>query len=97
MSEALDKALTALKEKIGDQTVDGAVKLDFEDEGALLIDGAGPRIDDGTEPDVTIAGSIDTFKSMFEGDLSPTSAFMGGKIRIEGDMGVAMRVASLLG
>ena len=97
MAEAIEKALEALKEKVGGQTVDGAVKLDFEDEGALRIDESGPKMDDGSEADVTIRGSIDTFKSMFDGDLSPTSAFMTGKIRIEGDMGVAMKVASLLG
>lgn len=97
MAEAIDKALEALKEKVGGQSLDGSVKLDFEDEGALRIDESGPRKDDGSEADVTIRGSIDTFRSMFEGDLSPTSAFMTGKIRIEGDMGLAMKVASILG
>lgn len=97
MSDAMDKALEALKEKTGGQTVDGSVKLDFEDEGALRIDESGARKDDGSEADVTIRGSLDTFRSMFDGDLSPTSAFMTGRIKIDGDMGLAMKVASLLG
>jgi putative sterol carrier protein len=29
--------------------------------------------------------------------MSPTAAFMSGKLRIAGDMGVAMRMAGLLG
>jgi putative sterol carrier protein len=97
MSDALDKALEALKEKIGGQEVDGSVKLDFTDEGVLRIDEHGARKDDGTEADVTISATTETFRGMFEGDVNPTTAFMTGKLRIEGDMGVAMRVASLLG
>ena len=97
MSESLEKALGALQEKVGGQTVDGSVKLDFESEGALRLDESGARMDDGTEADVTIAGSLETFRAMFDGDLSPTSAFMSGKIRIDGDMGLAMKVAGLLG
>jgi putative sterol carrier protein len=97
MSDALDKALEALREKIGDQEVDGSVKLDFTDEGVLRIDEQGCRIDDGTEADVTISADTATFRGMFEGDVNPTAAFMSGRLRIAGDMGVAMRVASLLG
>jgi putative sterol carrier protein len=97
MSDALNKALEALKEKIGDQEVDGSVRLDFTDEGALRIDAQGARIDDGSDADVTISADLDTFRGMFEGDVNPTTAFMTGKLRIGGDMGVAMRVASLLG
>lgn len=97
MSDALNKALEALKEKIGDQEVDGSVRLDVIGEGALLIDDQGPRLDDGSDVDVTISSDMDTFRGMFEGDVNPTTAFMTGKLRIGGDMGVAMRVASLLG
>ena len=97
MSDALEKALEALREKIGDQEVDGSVKLDFTDEGVLRIDEQGCRIDDGSEADVTISADTATFRGMFEGDVNPTAAFMSGKLRVAGDMGVAMRVASLLG
>jgi putative sterol carrier protein len=31
------------------------------------------------------------------GDLNPMMAVMGGKIKISGDMGLAMKVQSLLG
>ena len=97
MSDALDKALEALKEKIGDQEVDGSVRLEFTDEGALRIDEQGARLDDGSEADVTISADMNTFRGMFEGDVNPTTAFMTGRLKIAGDMGVAMRVASLLG
>ena len=33
---------------------------------------------------------------MLDGALDPTGAFMGGRLTIEGDMGLAMKLASLL-
>jgi putative sterol carrier protein len=97
MSDTLDKALAALKEKMGDTRPDAAVKFEFTDLGALRLDRGGARHDDGTEADCTISASAETFRALFEGSLNPTAAFMTGKLRIAGDMGVAMRMASLLG
>jgi len=97
MSDDLAKALEALRKKTEGETLDGSVKLDFIDLGALRLDGDGARMDDGAAADCTIVADLETFRRMFEGDLSPTGAFMTGKIKIDGDMGVAMKVASLLG
>ncbi len=96
MDDALEKALTALQDKLKGQKLDAAVKFVFTDMGALRLDGQGARRDDGAAADCTISATADTFRAMFDGDLSPTAAFMSGKLRIEGDMGVAMRAASLL-
>lgn len=97
MTDDLTKALEALKEKTGGRGFESAVKFDVEGEGALRIDEQGAREDDGSPADCTIRGSLDTFRELFEGDLSPTSAFMTGRIKIDGDMSVAMKVAGLLG
>ena len=97
MSDALNTALDKLREKLGDNPVDGSVKFAFADLGALILDEQGARLDDGTEADCTISADTDTFKALFDGELSPTSAFMTGRIRIDGDMGVAMRMSGLLG
>lgn len=97
MKDELAKALTALEAKLGGRTVDGSVRLDFADLGALRMDEGGARMDDGAPADCTISADLDTFRAMFDGELSPTGAFMSGRIRIDGDMGVAMKVAGLLG
>jgi putative sterol carrier protein len=34
---------------------------------------------------------------MISGELNPTTAFMTGKIKIEGDMSVAMALSQLIG
>jgi putative sterol carrier protein len=98
MEHALEKALEALREKTkGEPLDDASVRLDFVDVGALRLDERGARVCDGSEADCTITADLETFRALFEGNMSPTSAFMTGKLRIAGDMGVAMRVAGLLG
>ena len=97
MAEMLAQALEALRDKTGGQGFDGSVRFEVEEVGALRLDEGGPRMDDGSAADCTITGDMETFKAMFEGDLSPTVAYMSGRIRIEGDMGVAMKAAGLLG
>jgi putative sterol carrier protein len=97
MSDALETAIEKLREKIGDGRVEGSVRFDFTDMGAVRLDEQGVRRDDGSDADCTISASTDVFKAVFDGEMSPTAAFMSGKLRIAGDMGVAMRMAGLLG
>ena len=96
MSEKLDTAAAALREKLGSGGFDGSVKFDIEDEGQIRIVNGEVTTGDG-DADCTIAASMDTFHEMFQGELDPTAAFMTGKIKIDGDMGVAMKLGQLLG
>lgn len=99
MSEALSKAVEALNEKLGSADFGGAVKFEIDGEGSVIADGTqsptAVSIGDG-DADVTISADADTFAEMMSGDLDPTSAYMGGRLRIDGDMGMAMKLASLL-
>ena len=49
------------------------------------------------DADCTITADSATFQELLAGDLDPTAAFMSGRLSIEGDMGLAMRLASVLG
>jgi putative sterol carrier protein len=40
--------------------------------------------------------SAETFRGIIEGDVNPTMAFMTGKLKIEGNMGMAMKLGSAL-
>lgn len=98
----LAKAVEALQEKVsGADAFGSTIKFDFDGEGAVLVDGnsAPPTVaaDSSTEADCTIIASEETFREMMDGDLDPTSAYMTGKIKIDGDMSAAMTVARLLG
>ncbi len=94
MSDLIEKAVTFLGEKIG--TFDGSVKFDIEGEGAIMIDGDGVRAEDGAA-DCTLSASSDTFRGIIEGTVNPTAAFMTGKLKLDGDMGTAMRLGAALG
>ena len=96
MSEALQTAAAALLEKFADADFEGSVKFDIEDEGVILVVDGELRMEDG-EADVTISASLDTFREIFDGELSPTAAYMTGRMRIDGDMGLAMKLSQVLG
>ncbi len=95
MSESLNAAAQALSNKLNESGFDGSVKFDIEDEGTIRIADGAVSLDDG-DAECTISASMDTFKDMFAGELDPTAAFMTGKIKIDGDMGVAMKLGQLL-
>ena len=100
MSEALEAAAVALREKFADADFEGSVKFDIEDEGVILVTEGEVNIEDGPgeiDADVTIGASLDTFREIFDGELSPTAAFMTGRMRIDGEMGTAMKLSQILG
>jgi putative sterol carrier protein len=41
--------------------------------------------------------SLANFEKMLGGDLDPTTAFMMGKLKVEGDMSIAMKLSSVTG
>jgi putative sterol carrier protein len=95
MSEFLDQAVAELNQKMAGADFDGTAKIAISDAGAIMLDNTGARIGDD-EADVTLNADSDTFQSIFDGDLNPTSAFMTGKLSVDGDMGMAMKLAAAL-
>ena len=67
----------------------------IEGEGAIVVDANGARLGDD-ETDVTLTADADTFEAMMTGDMNPTSAFMTGKLSVDGDMGKAMQLGAAL-
>jgi putative sterol carrier protein len=51
---------------------------------------------DDAEADCTIRLSEDRLSQLIEGRLSPTLAYTLGQIKVEGSLGVAMKLAGLL-
>lgn len=94
MSDVIDAALSALSEKL-DGGFDGTAKFVIEGEGAIMLDGTGARAGD-EDAEVTLTSDTDTFRAILDGDLDPASAFMSGRLKIDGDMGAAMRLGSVL-
>ena len=73
------------------------VKLDFGDQGAVMLDGAASQVseDDGTA-DTTIKVGWDDWQAMAAGQLDGMTAFMTGKLKVEGDMSNAMQLQGVL-
>jgi putative sterol carrier protein len=77
------------------------VKIDFGgDQGAILLDGAGEQVSDIASDvnaaDTTIKVAWDDWQAMAAGQLDGMTAFMTGKLKIEGDMSNAMQLQGVL-
>ena len=93
----IDEAVAALSAKLTGG-FDGSAKFVIEGEGAVIVDGGGVRAaSDSDDADVTMTASVDTFQGILSGDVNPAMAFMSGKLKLDGDMGTALRLGSALG
>ena len=73
------------------------VKLDFGDEGVILLDGGEQKVTQNDAPaDTTIKTGWDDWQKMAAGELDGMTAFMTGKLKIEGDMSNAMQLQGVL-
>ena len=73
------------------------LKFSF-DEGTVFVDLTGPTPEISNEDkdaDCTIITSVETLNKLRSGALNPMMAVMSGKVKIKGDMGVAMKLQSL--
>lgn len=69
------------------------------DDQPIFIDGSGDSnvvSQDDNEASCTIITSADVFEQLKSGDLNPMMAVMSGKVKIKGNMGLAMKLQSLL-
>lgn len=95
MSDVIDRAVELLNGRMAGG-FDGLAKFVIEGEGAIMLDADGVRA--GDEPaDVTLSAPADVFRAMLAGEMNPTMAFMSGKLAVDGDMGLAMKLGAALG
>lgn len=95
MSEVVAAAVAALNEKITG-SLPGTVKFVIEDEGSIIVDEAGARASDD-EAEVTLTADAETFEGILRGEINAAGAFMSGRLRVDGNMGLAMQLASAIG
>ena len=97
---SLEQLTMGMRERVGEDCGLGAsVKWDFGDGTFLMLDASQvPNVvsNDDSEADCTLKISLDDFVAMTQGELDGTSAFLSGKLKIEGDMGIAMKLQGVL-
>jgi putative sterol carrier protein len=97
---SLESATETIRNRVGEDCGLGAsLKFDFGDDGVITIDATTvPNVvsNDNADAQCTIGVTLEDFESMLSGDLAPTTAFMGGKLKVDGDMGVAMKLQSVM-
>ena len=94
---SLEQITQTMSQRVTPGILDATVKFDFGDDGKIFVDGnAGTVSNDDAEADCTITISMDNFTALSSGDLDPTTAFMMGKLKVSGNMAVAMKLGPIL-
>ncbi|MCP9235648.1 SCP2 sterol-binding domain-containing protein [Lewinella sp. JB7] len=75
-----------------------SIKLQL-DEGVIFIDMTGDQAkvsNEDKEADTTVTTTVDVLDQLRNGKINPMMAMMSGKVKIKGDMGLAMKLQGLL-
>lgn len=93
MSDVISKAVELLGKKV--PSFDGVCKFVMPGEGSIMMDVNGVRAGD-EDAEVTMTAKPEVFMAILTGDMNPTMAFMTGKLSVDGNMGMAMKVGATL-
>ncbi len=95
LAEATDKVKELAERKSG--SLKSVVNFKFEEGVIHLDDTQSPTVvsNDEKGADCTIRMKIGNFEKLMGGNLNPMMAYMSGKMKIDGDMSVAMKLSSM--
>ena len=101
MDARVQTIITEMGSRLGGNSgLGGTLRFDFGESGSVFIDGKSQpnTVSDGAgkAADCTITVSLETFEKLVKGELDGTAAFMQGKLRVAGDMGLAMKLGPIL-
>ncbi len=97
----VDQFAAGVRHKMGENSgLDATIKLLFDCGGIVFIDGKSlpNAVTHNDEPaDVTLRLAIETVNQLYRGELNPMMAVMSGKIKVEGNAMVAMKLGQIFG
>ncbi|MFY0651096.1 MAG: SCP2 sterol-binding domain-containing protein [Cyclobacteriaceae bacterium] len=73
------------------------IKFQFDEGVISLDDTVSPTVvsNEDSPSDCTVKVSLSNFEKLMNGEMNAMGAFMMGKIKVDGDMSVAMKLSSL--
>ena len=96
----LDTCTAAIRQKVGaDSGLGATLKFDCGADGAVYIDAKSTPnsvSNSNAEADCTVGITLENLNALLAGELEPTTGFMMGKLKVSGDMSVAMRLQRVI-
>ncbi|HRN76693.1 SCP2 sterol-binding domain-containing protein [Ottowia sp.] len=96
----LAECTEAIRQKVGaDSGLAATLKFDCGDDGRVYIDGQSTPnsvSNEDADADCTVGITLDNLAALVKGDLEPTTGFMMGKLKVSGDMSVALRLQRVI-
>ncbi len=92
---SLTDIASRLSQALETRPLDDSIKFDCGDDGAITLSGTQALVADNPA-DCTIRISEPNLVKLLTGKLNPMTAFATGKIKVSGDMSVAMKLSQLV-
>ncbi len=96
----LEEITEGIRGRVGTRSpIPAIVKFDLGDDGVVRVDGKStPTVVDNEDRDTdcTVKVTMDDFIQIAQGTINPQMAFMTGKLRVEGDVSLAMQLGAIL-
>ena len=93
---SLESITQSIRTKMGDDSgLEATLKFDCGADGVIVLDGmSSPNTVSNTdaETDCTVTVSLENLQAMMDGQLNSVTGFMSGKLKVSGDMSVAMKL-----
>lgn len=93
---SLSDIAVRLQNGLDRRPLENSLKFDCGADGALTLDGGTAVLAD-QPADCTIGISVANLEKLISGKLNPMTAFAMGKLKVSGDMSVALKLGKLLG
>lgn len=97
---SLESITQSIRTKMGDDSgLEATLKFDCGADGVIVLDGvSSPNTVSNTdaETDCTVTVSLENLQAMMDGQLNSVTGFMSGKLKVSGDMSVAMKLQKVV-
>ena len=97
----LEELTSRVRASVGEESgLKARVKFNFGADGFIFIDGVSKPnqvSNEDAESDITITVSMENFRKIIDKQLRPQIALMTGRMRLRGDMRIALRLNPVFG